>query len=119
VTVSSDRRAVQQILMNLVTTPSSSPTTAGCWCGWRVRWWTRACATISVSDTGIGIGSEQRDGLFQAFSQLDAAALRQFEGTGLGLHLSRKLASLLHGEILFDSEYGVGSVFTLALPLEE
>jgi signal transduction histidine kinase len=43
----------------------------------------------------------------------------QFEGTGLGLHLSRKLASLLHGEILFDSEYGVGSVFTLALPLEE
>jgi signal transduction histidine kinase len=35
---------------------------------------------------------------------------------GLGLHLSRKLASLLHGEILFDSEYGVGSVFTLALP---
>jgi signal transduction histidine kinase len=57
--------------------------------------------------------------LFQAFSQLDAAALRQFEGTGLGLHLSRKLASLLHGEILFDSEYGVGSVFTLALPLEE
>ena len=68
---------------------------------------------------GQSIGAEQRDGLFQAFSQLDATALRQFEGTGLGLHLSRKLAALLQGEILFDSEYGVGSVFTLALPLEE
>jgi signal transduction histidine kinase len=78
----------------------------------------KPCATISVADTGIGIGDEQRGTLFQAFSQLDGNALRQFEGTGLGLHLSRKLAALLQGEILFDSEYGKGSVFTLALPLE-
>jgi PAS domain S-box-containing protein len=117
--LASDRHAVQQILANLLhnaikftnngkvmvqlATSEAGP---------------RPCATISVSDTGIGIGAEQRDSLFQAFSQLDAGAVRQFEGTGLGLHLSRKLASLLHGEILFDSEYGVGSVFTLALPLE-
>jgi PAS domain S-box-containing protein len=119
-TVSSDRQAVQQILMNLVHNAIKftnngtvlvrlSRSVVG----------ERPCATISVSDTGIGIGSEQRDTLFQAFSQLDGKALRQFEGTGLGLHLSSKLASLLQGEILFDSEYGVGSVFTLALPLEE
>ncbi|MTV40983.1 PAS domain-containing sensor histidine kinase [Duganella radicis] len=119
-TVSSDRRAVQQILMNLVhnaikfTNHGTVLVRLA-----RAVVGARPCATISVSDTGIGIGAEQRDGLFQAFSQLDATALRQFEGTGLGLHLSRKLASLLHGEILFDSEYGVGSVFTLALPLEE
>ncbi|TFW25815.1 PAS domain-containing sensor histidine kinase [Duganella callida] len=120
VTVCSDRRAVQQILMNLVHnaikfTNSGSVlvrlarSTVDC----------RPYATISVSDTGIGIGEQQRGALFQAFSQLDANALRQFEGTGLGLHLSRKLATLLQGEILFDSEYGVGSVFTLALPLED
>lgn len=120
VTVSSDRRAVQQILMNLVHNAIKFTNNGRV----LVRLakgmvGERPCATISVSDTGIGIGSEQRDTLFQAFSQLDAAALRQFEGTGLGLHLSRKLASLLQGEILFDSEYGVGSVFTLALPLEE
>jgi PAS domain S-box-containing protein len=117
--VSSDRHAVQQILMNLVHNAikfTNSGTVL-------VRLATalvgqRACATISVSDTGIGIGAEQRDGLFQAFTQLDPSALRQFEGSGLGLHLSRKLAALLKGEIYFDSEYGVGSVFTLALPLE-
>ncbi|MYM68175.1 PAS domain S-box protein [Pseudoduganella sp. FT55W] len=119
-TVSSDRRAVQQILMNLLHNAikfTNNGTVLVRLAKSMVG--TRACATISVSDTGIGIAAEQRDDMFQAFSQLDAAALRQFEGTGLGLHLSRKLASLLHGEILFDSEYGVGSVFTLALPLEE
>ncbi|NYE61019.1 PAS domain S-box-containing protein [Duganella sp. 1224] len=120
VTVAGDRRAVQQILMNLVHNAIKftnngkvlvrlAKSVVG----------ERACATISVADTGIGIGDEQRGTLFQAFSQLDGNALRQFEGTGLGLHLSRKLAALLHGEILFDSEYGKGSVFTLALPLEE
>ncbi|HEX5344590.1 MAG TPA: PAS domain S-box protein [Duganella sp.] len=120
VTVASDRRAVQQILTNLVHNAIKFTNHGRVLVRLaRAVVGTRACATISVSDTGIGIGSEQRDSLFQAFSQLDAAALRQFEGTGLGLHLSRKLASLLHGEILFDSEYGVGSVFTLALPLEE
>ncbi|MRW94209.1 PAS domain S-box protein [Duganella sp. FT80W] len=120
VTVSSDRRAMQQILMNLVHNAIKFTNH-----GTVLVRLTKAivghksCATISVSDTGIGIGEEQRGALFQAFSQLDANALRQFEGTGLGLHLSRKLASLLQGEILFDSEYGRGSVFTLALPLEE
>lgn len=119
VTVSSDRQAVQQILMNLVHNAIKFTNNGTVLVRLaRAVVGTRACATISVSDTGIGIGAEQRDGLFQAFSQLDAAALRQFEGTGLGLHLSRKLAALLHGEILFDSEYGVGSVFTLALPLD-
>jgi PAS domain S-box-containing protein len=119
-TVSSDRRAVQQILTNLVhnaikyTNHGTVLVRLA-----RAMVGARCCATISVSDTGIGIGDQQRDSLFQAFSQLDGNALRQFEGTGLGLHLSRKLASLLQGEILFDSEYGVGSVFTLALPLEE
>ncbi|RZT11333.1 PAS fold [Duganella sp. CF402] len=119
VTVCSDRRAVQQILMNLVHNAIKFTNNGAVMVRLaRAVVGERACATISVSDTGIGIGAEQRDSLFQAFSQLDAAALRQFEGTGLGLHLSQKLAALLHGEILFDSEYGVGSVFTLALPLE-
>lgn len=118
-TMISDRRALQQILMNLVHNAIKFTNSGKV----LVRLATavvdaRACVTISVSDTGIGIVAERRDSLFQAFSQLDADAIRQFEGTGLGLHLSRKLAALLRGEILFDSEYGVGSVFTLALPVE-
>jgi PAS domain S-box-containing protein len=120
VMVSSDRRAVQQILMNLVHNAIKFTNNGTVLVRLaRAVVGQRPCATISVSDTGIGIGDEQRSTLFQAFSQLDGNALRQFEGTGLGLHLSRKLAALLHGEILFDSEYGKGSVFTLALPLEE
>lgn len=119
-TVSSDRRAVQQILMNLLHNAIKFTNNGTVLVRLdRSVLGARACAAISVSDTGIGIGDEQRGTLFQAFSQLDGNALRQFEGTGLGLHLSRKLASLLQGEILFDSEYGKGSVFTLALPLEE
>jgi signal transduction histidine kinase len=75
----------------------------------------RECVAISISDSGADAGQGGRQ---QAVSQLQASSMRQFEGTGLGLHLSQKLATLLHGEILFDSEYGVGSIFTLALPLE-
>lgn len=119
-TVSSDRRAVQQILMNLLHNAIKFTNNGTVLVRLaRSAMGARPCAAISVSDTGIGIGNEQRGALFQAFSQLDGNALRQFEGTGLGLHLSSRLAALLHGEILFDSEYGKGSVFTLALPLEE
>jgi signal transduction histidine kinase len=78
----------------------------------------RECVTFSVSDTGVGIAAEHRDKLFQAFTQLDAGSTRQYEGTGLDLHLSQKLAGLLRGQILFDSRAGEGSTFTLALPLD-
>ena len=79
----------------------------------------RARATISISDSDSDGGADAGQGgrQHQAVSQLQASSMRQFEGTGLGLHLSQKLATLLHGEILFDSEYGVGSIFTLTLPL--
>ncbi|SFU80664.1 PAS/PAC sensor signal transduction histidine kinase [Pseudoduganella namucuonensis] len=79
----------------------------------------RRCATVSISDTGVGIAQQEQDMLFQAFSQIDNGSTRQFEGTGLGLHLSQKLAQLLDGRIMFESRYGEGSVFTLAVPLQE
>jgi len=118
--VRGDHRAVQQILANLVHNAIKFTNSGSVLVGVaRTHLNGDAAAGISVSDTGIGIGEAQRASLFQAFSQLDSGALRQFEGTGLGLHLSRKLAMLQHGEILFDSEYGAGSVFTLVLPLDE
>jgi signal transduction histidine kinase len=111
--VRTDRRALQHILMNLVGNAIRfadqgplqvrlAPATVG----------TRPCLTISIGDTAAGAAP------LQAVSQLDTSAMQQFEGAGLSLHLSQKLAALLHGEILFDSAYGVGSVLTLALPLE-
>ena len=71
---------------------------------------------VRVSDTGIGIRPEDRSRIFQAFEQTDSGGARRREGTGLGLHLSLRLARLLGGRISFESEYGVGSTFTLTIP---
>ncbi len=119
IAVLSDRRAVQQILMNLINNAIKFTDRGNVVVGLSTAAVDgRECVTFSVSDTGVGIAPDCHEQLFQAFTQLDAGSTRQFEGTGLGLHLSQKLAGLLHGRILFDSEYGVGSVFTLALPLD-
>ena len=76
-----------------------------------------AAVALIVSDTGIGIKPEDLQRLFHAFEQLDATTMRRFEGTGLGLYLSRSLAEVLGGELSVRSELGAGSTFTLTLPL--
>ncbi len=72
-----------------------------------------------VSDTGIGMTPEHMERLFQDFSQADASTTRKYGGTGLGLALSQRLCKLMGGEITVTSEYGVGSTFTLRLPIEK
>lgn len=71
---------------------------------------------IDVEDTGIGISKEQKDLIFERFKQADATVSRKFGGTGLGLPISKKLASLMGGNIEVKSEIGKGSVFSLVLP---
>lgn len=72
---------------------------------------------FSVADTGIGIAPEDRELIFQDFSQIDHPIQRRVKGTGLGLPLSRKLATLLSGRVDVESQPGIGSTFTLRLPL--
>lgn len=71
---------------------------------------------VCVADTGIGIKPEQMGMLFEAFRQLDGTAKRLYEGTGLGLHLCRRLLTLMRGDIGVESEFGKGSRFTFTLP---
>ena len=70
---------------------------------------------IRVRDTGIGIRGDDKERLFHAFEQVHASGARRHEGTGLGLHLSQKLAALIGGHITCESEFGKGSTFTLTL----
>lgn len=72
---------------------------------------------IEVQDTGIGMSPEQTEHLFQPFMQADSSASRRFEGAGLGLALSQRLAQLLGGNITVKSQLGKGSTFTLTLTI--
>jgi len=71
---------------------------------------------ITVSDTGIGIAPENIKKLFQPFVQIDSALNRQYNGTGLGLALTKRIIELHEGWVELISELGVGSCFTIALP---
>jgi PAS domain S-box-containing protein len=120
----SDRRRVEQILLNLL--------------GNAIKFTERGSVTLrvsyvregepladrapggairfAVSDTGIGISPENLATLFEPFRQIDSGLARQSDGTGLGLAISRRLASLLGGSVLAESTLAEGSTFTLTLP---
>ncbi len=76
-------------------------------------WW-----EISVSDTGIGIPAHAREYIFEEFRQVDGSSKRLYGGTGLGLALVQKLTREMGGIVSLQSEVGVGSTFTVKLPLE-
>lgn len=71
---------------------------------------------ITTKDTGIGMAKEDIEKAFQRFGQVDSGLNRKYEGTGLGLPLTKKLMELHHGDIVIDSEPGAGTLVTLTFP---
>jgi signal transduction histidine kinase len=69
-----------------------------------------------ITDTGIGMTSEEMHNIFQAFTQADASITRKYGGTGLGVSLSYRFCEMLGGEITVTSQKGLGSTFTIRLP---
>lgn len=113
-TLMADESRLRQMLSNLIsnalkfTEPGGQcGLTVDCWDGW---------IAFTVWDTGIGIPADKQHLIFQKFQQLENPLTRRFEGTGLGLVLTQRLARLHGGDVTFTSTEGRGSQFTLLLP---
>ena len=74
---------------------------------------------VEVIDTGIGLTSDQQQGLFERFTQADGSTTRKYGGTGLGLTISKQLVELMGGEIHVESSINEGSAFSFALTIEQ
>ncbi|MBD2328126.1 PAS domain S-box protein [Alkalinema sp. FACHB-956] len=119
-----DERRMRQVLINLLTnavkfTPDGGSITLEV--SLVPPTGTRPLAEIqfAVIDTGIGIAPENVKKLFQPFIQVDSALNRQYQGTGLGLSLVKRIVEMHGGEVGLQSQVGVGSRFTITLPLTE
>ena len=115
--IETDETRLRQILINLLGNAGKFTKNG------RVMLWARRALggaseqiVISVQDTGIGIPAEAINGLFTNFNHANAVTSKSYGGSGLGLAVSHKLARLLDGDLLVESEPGRGSIFTVRLP---
>jgi PAS domain S-box-containing protein len=116
-TIYSDRQKLKQIIVNLLSNALKFTHEGGIQItvGYNPA---ERTASVAVADTGIGISPENHEKIFEDFRQVDDSPSRQYGGTGLGLAICRRLATALGGRITLESTMGVGSTFTLTVPVE-
>ncbi len=116
-----DPTRISQILINLTgnaikfTEKGHVEVRAGC----AHRVVNKSTVRFDVEDTGIGIAEDYVESIFDSFTQAGTDTARKFGGTGLGLTISKQLASLMGGSITVESEVGKGTVFSVIIPLAE
>ncbi len=114
--IRADDRRIRQILINLLSNAVKFTTEGG-----KIRvasFGTNAGLAIAVSDTGIGMASEEIPKALEEFGQIDSKISRQFAGTGLGLPLAKHLIELHGGTLTIKSQINVGTTVTIVLPHE-
>jgi PAS domain S-box-containing protein len=114
--LTADQVRVRQVLLNLLSnahkfTPREGQIELRC------RMVAPSAVLFSVTDTGIGIKSEDQEVIFEEFRQVDGSPTREVDGTGLGLAISQRLVEMHGGRIWVESEYGEGSAFSFLLPV--
>ncbi|MHB8581276.1 MAG: response regulator [Ignavibacteriaceae bacterium] len=112
--INTDGRAVRSILNNLINNAIKFTVEGGITADTSVK---DNFVEIKVIDTGIGISKENNQIIFEEFRQISEGLSRNFEGTGLGLNITKKLVDKLGGEISVESELGRGSEFIVKLPV--
>jgi two-component system cell cycle sensor histidine kinase PleC len=113
--IETDKTKVKQILLNLLSNALKFTNRGS------VRLEARSegeeLVVLEVRDTGVGIRPDEMDAIWEDFRQLDQSTTRSYGGTGLGLSISRRLTNQLGGFVSVESEFGVGTAFTVRLPV--
>ena len=113
-TATMDQRRLEQVILNLLNNAVKFTEKGHVFISCRIE---EDDYCLSVSDTGIGIQPEHLQTIFQPFNQIDTGSTRKYEGTGLGLPISKKLLEMMGGAITVESRWGRGSTFAIRLPI--
>jgi signal transduction histidine kinase/CheY-like chemotaxis protein len=116
-TFQSDPTRLRQILLNLGANAIKFTRKGGVTLAVSASEQPQALLEFRITDTGIGMTPEVLGKVFSPYEQADSSTTRQFGGTGLGLHISRQLAQLLGGDVKVESVSGIGSCFSVRIPL--
>jgi len=118
INIYSDKNIIQQIVSNVIDNALKFTSTGGVTVEVNmIKMTEHKIVDIKVTDSGIGIAPEYREHIFKEFRQVSEGLKRNYEGSGLGLSLTKKMVTLLKGKIVFESIPGKGSIFNIILPL--